>query len=151
LLLNTQNQLLPSPKPEHKTSNIKPEVIDLISSSYKNPVSPEGIFCYILYAVLYSNIYRQKYLEFLKINFPKIPFTKEYKLFKKFSKLGQQLVNTHLLKSHLIKNTSSRLEGQNGGVRKITYDKKRSQVYINKKQFFTNVEPEIWNYFIGGY
>jgi len=60
-----QNQLLPSTQPEPKTSNIKREIIDLLSSSYKTSISPEEIFYYI-YAVLHSNTYRQKYLEFLK-------------------------------------------------------------------------------------
>lgn len=147
----TQNQLPTLTQQKPKTSNIKKEIIDLLSTSYKNLISPEEIFYYI-YAVLYSNIYRQKYLEFLKIDFPKIPFTKEYKLFKKLSEIGQQLVNTHLLKSHLLKNTSLRFEGNNNGVvKKVGYNSKEKRVYINKSQCFTNVEPEIWNYCIGGY
>jgi len=147
-----QNQLPTLTQPEPKTSNIKKGVIDLLLSSYKNPVSPEEIFYYI-YAILYSNIYRQKYLEFLKIDFPRIPFTGNYGLFRKLSKLGKKLVDIHLLQSSLIDKTSSRFEG-NGNlslVKKIIYNQKEKRIYINENQFFTNVEPEIWNYFIGGY
>lgn len=147
----TQNQLPVSIQPEPKTSNIKKEIIDLLSSSYKTLVSPEEIFYYI-YAVLYSNIYRQKYLEFLKIDFPRIPFTKDYKLFKQLSEIGKRLIDIHLLKSHLLNDTSSRFEGNNSGlVKKVSYNSKEKRVYINEKQYFTNVELETWNYFIGGY
>ena len=148
-----QNRLSFSTQPEPKISNIKKEIVDLLSSSYKNPVSPEEIFYYI-YAILYSNIYRQKYLEFLKIDFPRIPFTNDYKLFKKLSEIGKQLVELHLLKSDLLNTPSSRFEGNNSGlslVKKVNYNAKEKRVYINDNQYFTNVEPEIWNYFIGGY
>ena len=149
--VSTQNQLFPSNKPKHKSSNIKKGIIDLLSSSYKNLIAPEEISYYI-YAVLYSNIYRQKYLEFLKIDFPKIPFTKDYKLFKEFSESGKQLIDIHLLKSHLLNNASSRFEGNNSGlVKKVSYNNKEKRIYINEKQYFTKVEPESWNYFIGGY
>jgi predicted helicase len=148
-----KNQLSFSAQLESKTSNIRKEIIDLLSSSYKHPVSPKEIFYYI-YAVLYSNIYRQKYLEFLKIDFPRIPFTKDYKLFKKLSEIGRQLVELHLLKSDSLNTPSSRFEGNNSGlslVKKVNYNAKEKRVYINDNQYFTNVEPEIWNYFIGGY
>jgi predicted helicase len=64
-------------------------------------LSPEEIFYYI-YGVLYSNIYRQKYEEFLQIDFPRIPFTSDYQLFQETSQLGKQLVELHLLKSSLL-------------------------------------------------
>jgi predicted helicase len=147
----TENQLSISTQPESKISNIKKEIIDLLSSSYKKLVSTEEIFYYI-YAVLYSNIYREKYLEFLKIDFPKIPFTNDYKLFKKFSEIGKQLIELHLLKSDLLNNSSSKFEGNdNGLVKEISYNINEKRIYINKNQYFTNIEPEVWNYFIGGY
>ena len=148
-----QNQLLVPIQPKPKTSNIKKRVVDLLSFSYKKPISSEEIFYYI-YAILYSDIYRQKYLEFLKIDFPRIPFTKEYKLFKKLSEIGKQLVELHLLKSDLLNAPSSRFEGNNSGlslVKKVNYNAKEKRIYINDNQYFTNVEQEIWNYFIGGY
>jgi predicted helicase len=40
-----------------------------------------------------------KYAEFLKIDFPKVPFTKDYKLFRNMSEYGKRLVDLHLLKS----------------------------------------------------
>lgn len=114
-------------------------------------ISPEEIFYYI-YAILYSNIYRLKYQEFLKIDFPRIPFTKDYSLFKELGELGRELVNFHLLKSQELNNPISKFHGGNGNrVEKREYDEKGKRVYINKQQYFDNVESEIWNYYIGGY
>ena len=148
----TQGELLVSVQQEPKISNIKREIIDLLASFYKNSISPEEIFYYI-YAVLYSNIYRQKYLEFLKIDFPRVPFTKNYELFKKLSQLGKELIDIHLLQSSSLDKTLAKFEGKGelSLVKKIIYNQKEKRVYINENQFFANVEPEVWNYFIGGY
>lgn len=147
----TQQNLLDSTQVDsNRASNIKQNFIGLLSSSYGQPVLPGDIFCYI-YAILHSNIYRQKYKEFLKIDFPRIPFTKNYQLFKQLSKAGKTLVELHLLKSPLLNKTSARFEGNGGFVRKPRYDEKRGKVYINENQYFTNVTPEIWSYYIGGY
>ncbi|MFH1048706.1 MAG: type ISP restriction/modification enzyme, partial [Patescibacteria group bacterium] len=54
-------------KPKEKEPNIKTEIIKKLSESYKRKIAPEEIFYYI-YAILYSNIYRKKYNEFLKID-----------------------------------------------------------------------------------
>jgi len=146
-----QNQFLTSPTFEERVSNIKEDIINKLSSIYKNPVSPEEIFHY-LYAVLYSNTYRQKYLEFLQIDFPRVPLTNDYHLFQKLSQLGKQMVEIHLLRSPSLVNLSSRFEGNDSGlVKDVRYDAEGKRVYINETQYFSNIEPEVWNYFIGGY
>jgi predicted helicase len=81
-----------------KRSNVKPEFEQIIEKKYKNKDLTEEIFYYI-YAIFYSNIYRKKYAEFLKIDFPRVPSTKDYNLFIKIGKLGKRLVDLHLLKS----------------------------------------------------
>lgn len=114
-------------------------------------VDPWRIIYYI-YAVLYSNIYREKYNEFLKIDFPKIPFTKDAKLFYKIADLGKELTNLHLLKSEKLGTPISRFPVIGDNVaRERKYNPEEKRIYINKKQYFDNVEPEIWNYYIGGY
>jgi predicted helicase len=86
---------------EHETGekkpNIKPELFEELKKNFNKEVTPEEIFYYI-YAVLYSNTYRKKYAEFLKIDFPRIPFTKDYKLFIQLGKLAKKLADLHLLK-----------------------------------------------------
>lgn len=59
-------------------------------------LTPEAILGYI-YAVLFHKEYREKYLDFLKIDFPKIPFVESKELFLEFSTLGQELIRTHLM------------------------------------------------------
>lgn len=109
----------------------------------------KNIFYYI-YAVLYSNIYRTKYAEFLKIDFPRVPFTKDYKLFIQLAKLGKQLADLHLLKSNELEKTISKfpIEGNNK-VEKPRFD--NGKVWINKEQYFDGVKEEVWQYQIGGY
>ena len=54
-----------------------------------NGLTPIKIMDYI-YAILYSSLYRDTYKEFLKIDFPKIPFTKNAKIFKELTGLGSE-------------------------------------------------------------
>jgi predicted helicase len=134
---------------EKKIPNLNPVLLEELKTNFKKEVTPEEIFYYI-YAVLYSNIYRTKFAEFLKIDFPRIPFTKDYKLFIKLGKLGQQLVDLHLLKSDDLNNTISKFHSKgNNKVVKLEY--KNEQVWINKEQYFDGIKKEVWQYQIGGY
>ncbi len=132
-------------------ANINKNVFGLLERSFCKKLNPEEIFYYI-YAILYSNIYRKKYNEFLKIDFPKIPFTKDAKLFYKIAELGKELVNLHLLKSEKLEKTTSKFPAVGDNVaRKREYNIKEKRIYINDKQYFDDVESEIWNYYIGSY
>lgn len=109
----------------------------------------KNIFYYI-YAILYSNSYRKKYAEFLKIDFPRIPFTKDYKLFKNLGTLGEQLADLHLLNSKdLDKTISDFPKDESNKVEKLKYENEK--VWINSTQYFNGVKDEVWNYQIGGY
>ena len=131
--------------------NISPELFDKLSQSYGKSPTPEEIFYYI-YAVLYSNIYRTKYAEFLKIDFPRVPFTSDYNLFIKLSDLGEELVNLHLLKSPKLDNPIAKYGGKgNDAVVKVQYNESEKCVYINANNYFENVEPKVYSYYIGGY
>ncbi len=114
-----------------------------------NFIQTEQAIFYYMYAVLYSNIYRKKYQEFLKIDFPRIPFTKDYELFKALAQRGEQLINIHLLNSEDLSNPIAKFEGKGDA---FIEDVKRENnfVYINKNQYFL-VSNEVWNYYIGGY
>ncbi len=136
---------------KNKISNIKKEILELLKIRYKKTVRPEEIFNYI-YAILYSNKYRKKYQEFLKIDFPRVPFTSDHKLFKDLGKIGKELINLHLLKSKELNKTVAKFQGIGlNEVRKREYDQKEKRLYINDKQYFSGIEPEIWQYYIGGY
>ena len=136
-------------EPGEKKPNIKPELFEELKNVFKKEITPEEIFYYI-YAVLYSNTYRTKYAEFLKIDFPRVPFTKNYNLFIQLSKLGKQLADLHLLKSKELDKTISKFPiSGNNKVEKPKYENEK--VWINKEQYFDGVKEEVWQYQIGGY
>ena len=132
-----------------KKPNLSPAVLEKLEDAFKKRPEPEQIFYYI-YAVLYSNIYRTKYAEFLKIDFPRILFTEDYKLFKKMGDYGERLVNLHLLKSSELDNPVAKFQGKgNDKVETLKYEK--GKLYINNDQYFESISHEIWEYQIGGY
>ncbi len=111
--------------------------------------APIDILDYI-YGVLHSNKYRNKYKEFLKIDFPRIPYPENADYFFKVAQLGKQLREIHLLESPVVNEfiTSYPVGGDNEVVKPEYKDNK---VYINKTQYFDNVPEIAWNFYIGGY
>ncbi len=148
---STRHDLFSQHTSDERIPNLSPQLIDVLRSIYNKQPSPEDIFNYI-YGILYSNAYRKKYAEFLKTDFPHIPFTKEYKLFKKITNKGTSLVELHLLKSKDLTNPTANCMGA-GDLRviKVTYDSKKLRVYINSSKYFANVPLDVWEYNIGGY
>lgn len=131
--------------------NIDLELFNSLENTFSKKLSPEEIFYYI-YGILYSNIYRKRYQEFLKIDFPRVPITKNYKLFQKFAEFGKQLVDLHLLKSPKLNNPTTKFCGEGNNLVKIRkYDEKNKRLYVNTAQYFENIEKEVWEYMIGGY
>jgi predicted helicase len=135
-----------------KEPNIPPALFDKLSSCYSQKPIPEDILYYI-YGVFYSNIYRQTYVEFLKIDFPRVPFTANYSLFKKLGELGKELADLHLLKSPVLSPPVAKYQGSsdNDRIEKITYKEDELRIYINKDKYFEGIAPKVWNYHIGGY
>lgn len=145
--------MLFEPKAEYtvRKSNLSSELTERLARAYKKTPSPEEIFYYI-YAILYSETYRTKYAEFLKIDFPRVPFTASYKLFKKMSEYGNRLADLHLLKSVDLDNPIARFQGMGDNrVAKPTYDDKTGRVSINTNQYFEGILPHVWSYQVGGY
>ncbi len=132
-------------------ANISSALLLSLSNAYKKQPTGEKIFHYI-YALLYSNAYRKKYAEFLKTDFPRVPFTKDYKLFNKLAEKGEELVELHLLKSKKLVKPIAKCEGSgNLRVEKVTYDQNEARVHINPEKWFNGISPEVWEYHIGGY
>jgi len=134
-----------------KKPNINQAFLDFLTKTYAKMAKQEKIFYYI-YAVLYSNIYRIKYAEFLKIDFPRVPFTKDYEIFSKMGEYGKSLVGLHLLKSVEIDQPIAKFQGKGDErVEKLRYDEKEKRTYINESQYFEGITEEVWQYQIGGY
>lgn len=112
-------------------------------------VTPENVFNYI-YAVLYSLTFQEKYKEFLKIDFPRVPYPRDNHFFWSMVRLGSELKQIHLLESPKVTDfiTTYSIEGNNV-VEKPKY--KNKKVWINKKQYFGGVPMVAWEFYIGGY
>jgi len=131
--------------------NIEQRLSEALKKAYRRKLKPEVIFYYI-YAILYSNVYRQRYAEFLKSDFPRLPFCRDYDLFRAMARLGKNLVELHLMKSNRLNKPIAKFEGKGDNlIEKITYDEKKSLVYINPGRCFGPVSKDIWEYQIGGY
>ncbi len=139
-----------------KKPNLNPALVAALTAAHGREPTPEAIFHYV-YAVLYAPAYRTKYAEFLKSDFPRIPFTADAKLFRKLAALGEKLVALHLLKSPDLDPPACRFHGEGDGHvnpdRKtgLRYDAARQRIWINAAQHFAPVPEAVWQYQVGGY
>ena len=114
-----------------------------------NTFAPIDILDYI-YAILHSPSYREKYKEFLKIDFPRVPYPKNQESFWQLVELGGEIRNLHLLESETVEEyiTQYPIQGSNEVVKPVFKD---NRVYINEEQYFDNVPQLAWEFYIGGY
>lgn len=109
-------------------------------------------FFYFIYAVLYSPSYRERYFEFLRSDFPRLPFTGNLGLFRALARLGKELTTLHLLESPKVDCfVTEYLGGRTPEVEKVSWSK--NTVWVDKAQTvgFKGVREEVWNFHIGGY
>ena len=117
--------------------------------SNENEFGEVDILDYI-YSVLHSPTYREKYKEFLKIDFPRIPYPIDQQTFWQMVKLGGELRQIHLLESPVVEKyiTQYPIGGDNIVIKIKFQDNK---VFINETQYFANVPGIAWDFYIGGY
>lgn len=142
---------------KERRTNINKEFYNLLEETYGTRPTPEEILFYT-YAVLYAPSYRQTYAEFLKSDFPRVPFTKNFELFCELAELGEKITNLHLMKSEMLHNPIAKFQGEGNNVigksKKVgrDYNPEEERIYINKdKQYFEGIPEEVWEYQIGGY
>lgn len=143
-----------------RVPNLNSEIVDKIAAAIglnftNEKEETDGTFAPIdildyIYAVLHSPSYREKYKEFLKIDFPRVPYPKDAATFRQLVALGGELRQIHLLESPVVSRfiTSFNVDGD-GIVEKPEY--KNGNVYFNPTQCFENVPEIAWNFYIGGY
>lgn len=133
---------------ETRSPNLNPKIYAKIKEAIPD-ITPESLFDYI-YAVLHSPAYRQRYAEFLKSDFPRIPYPTDPGIFHKLAAKGAELRALHLMESealdHLI--TTYPVDGDHEVVKPRYED---SKVWINATQYFGNVPKVAWEFYIGGY
>jgi predicted helicase len=174
---------------QERTPNLNMEIVNQIATGLglmfvademlkqvqhdKSVFSPIDLLDYI-YAVLHSLTYREKYKEFLKIDFPRVPYPKDQDTFWKLVELGGQIRQIHLLESpivekyitgypedgdnvvtkpHFVISTQEKSHNENLTEcdASLRQHDKAGRVYINSVQFFNNVPEVAWNFYIGGY
>ena len=137
--------------------------------------SPIDILDYI-YAVLHSPTYRERYKEFLKIDFPRVPYPENAEQFWKLVELGGKLRRLHLLEgvepqsdmADFPKSGSNEVEKPlftrhselvsespaNKGIAgnpESSSGRNDGRVFINDTQYFDKVPLAAWTFYIGGY
>jgi predicted helicase len=162
-----------------RTPNLNTEIVKQIAENLgltftneketdENTFAPIDILDYI-YAVLHSPTYREKYKEFLKIDFPRVPYPKDKDTFWQLVKLGGEIRQIHLLESPVVEQyiTQYPIDGDNI-VTKVRFEEnseliygneiifadpiyQMGRVYINESQFFQAVPKVAWEFYIGGY
>jgi len=156
---------------KERTPNLNQEIVNEIAKilgltftiekeSKENTFAPIDILDYI-YAVLHSPTYREKYKEFLKIDFPRVPYPKDKETFWELVKLGGEIRQIHLLESPKVEDyiTSYPKGGDNVITTKIgkkdweLFDEKKQlgRIWINEEQYFDNIPLTAWEFYIGGY
>lgn len=133
-----------------KHENFRPVFRQWVDKKYGRTYKPEQILGYI-YAVLHSPVFRQRYQELLKIDFPRIPFVDGKKQFEQLSALGWELIEAHLLKKIPGGVSVGFPVIGSDKVEKIIYQEATRRLHINDKQYFDHVPSEAWNFVIGGY
>lgn len=137
-----------------KIENISHSFRKFIDNKYQKLYSPEQILSY-LYAVLHSPTYREKYIDFLKIDFPRVPFCDNSEDFEKIATLGAELIKAHLMEEIPEYDIAETYDGEVGKnkIEKVEFQEVENigRIYINKTNYFEAIPKEIFEFQIGGY
>ena len=135
-------------KTNSKYPNFNNKIVRKIEQALGKQVAPQDLFDYI-YAVLHSPSYRERYKEFLKIDFPRIPYPTDWEKFRDLAELGEELRQLHLMED--LPSKTGITFPVAGSLQVDCYRWQDNRVYINTEQYFDGVPESAWNFFIGGY
>ena len=106
------------------------------------------------YAVFHSPTYRKRYAEFLRADFPRLPLTSDYELFRTLAGIGGELVDLHARGKGEGRRPNFPIAGENL-VAAVRYQppqgKDPGRVWINRSQYFEGVSESVWKFPVGGY
>lgn len=105
-----------------------------------------------IYGVLHAPNYRATFVEFLKIDFPRIPYSASAAVFAQVSAKGEQLRRLHLMETVAIGDTPYPFIGDGNDVVANGYPSfEDGRILINSDQYFEAIPPVAWTFQIGGY
>ena len=134
---------------EEWTPNFNGDALDKLTQNLADKPSPIEIFDYV-YGVLHDPVYREKYNEFLKRDFPRVPIIENEEVFRNYVSAGEGLRKLHLMKTKvpatltLEPNTAEDLE-----IGAVKY--KDGVLHLNKNKQIHGIPENVWAYRIGGY
>ena len=137
------------PKGSRK-ENLSPDFRAFLDARYAHHYAPEEVLGY-LYAVLHAPSYRSRYADFLRIDFPRIPFAQKRKHFDALSALGWALVQAHLLRDCPHRGFAQYAGKGDHSVESVVWGEADQRIHINKTQSFGPVPETVWRFTIGGY
>ena len=144
--------LLDQPATE-KRPNLSDDFVAALQAAQGRAVTPEDTLAY-LYAVLYTPGYRDRYADFLRRDFPRVPLTSNTRLFGRLVELGHELISLHTLQTVPPRITGYPIAGT-GEVVKVRFGieagAEAGKVWINDAQYFDAVPQAVWDMHIGGY
>ena len=136
-------------KDNNLVPNFNHNIFNKVADSLGFSPEPEQLFYYI-YAVLHTPSYRQRYKEFLKIDFPRIPYPANRTEFEHLADTGKRLADLHLMRDSNTWAVETTFP-ESGNCKVEDIKRKENRVYINEKQYFGNVSETAWTFYIGGY
>ena len=139
----------------------------------RETLGPEDVFHYI-YAMFHSPTYRERYDQFLRADFPRVPLVDDLALFRILVGLGERLTKAHLMESSQSSQTAANFPVSGNNVIDRGHPKyyepgetpageqasiEKGRVYISanarkggqRGQYFEGIAPEVWEFRIGGY
>ena len=134
---------------------------------------PEDVFHYI-YAMFHSPAYRERFDQFLRVDFPRVPLVDNAQAFRTLAALGEPLTKAHLMESSPSSQSAANFPVSGDNVIEKGYPKyygpgetppgettpvEQGRVYISanakkggkRGQYFEGIAPEVWEFRIGGY
>jgi predicted helicase len=163
------------PGKEERRPNLNPAFVEALTERLSLPfdfnasategvVTPEDVLHY-LYALLHSPTYRTRFAPFLRLDFPRLPLPPDAEAFWELAQLGADLVALHLLDddypfaswvkakrpSPLASFPLAFPVAGSDKIERVRYDEETQRLFINARQFFEGVPPEVWDFRVGGY
>ena len=135
---------------KERIENIAPEFRTWIDARYGKAYTPEQILGCI-YAILHAPAYRARYADFLRTDFPRIPFPKRAEDFETLAAFGWDFMQAHLMKAVPRRKLGAYRGKGDNVVGKPRYSPAERAVWINDANHFTNVPEAVWDFTIGGY
>jgi predicted helicase len=135
---------------DESRENFSPEFRAFLDARYDHHYTPEDILGYI-YAILHAPTYRTRYAEFLRIDFPRVPFPESADDFETLSGLGWALVQAHLLRELPRRRLAAYHGRGDHNVKTVRYAPAEQAMAINETQCFRPVPQAVWDFHIGGY